>query len=111
VRIIEPRIREILRLTAREISKAGYEELLAAGVVLTGGTSLLGGITNLAEELFQMPARDGFPVAIPLAGECRLDPSHATAAGLIHLAGQRTKREITAGASAKWFTKIRRWFK
>ena len=59
--IIEPRMDEILNLVCREIVKSGYEERLAAGVVLTGGTAMLQGITQLSEQIFNMPVRVGNP--------------------------------------------------
>ena len=59
--IIEPRMDEILNLVCREIVKSGYEERLAAGIVLTGGTALLQGITELSEQIFNMPVRRGVP--------------------------------------------------
>ena len=58
-RIVEPRVEEILNLAYNEIVRFGFEDLLAAGVVLTGGTSLLPGISELAEQIFDMPARKG----------------------------------------------------
>ena len=53
---------EILNLAYNEVVRFGFEDLLAAGVVLTGGTSLLEGISELAEKIFDMPARKGIPI-------------------------------------------------
>ena len=63
-RIVEPRMEEILNLAYNEIVRFGFEDLLAAGVVLTGGTSLLEGISELAEQIFDMPARKGIPIGV-----------------------------------------------
>ena len=60
-RIVEPRMEEILNFVSKEIVRSGFEDMLAAGVVLTGGTSLLYGINELAEQVFDMPARRGNP--------------------------------------------------
>ena len=63
-RIVEPRMEEILNLAYNEVVRFGFEDLLAAGVVLTGGTSLLDGISELAEQIFDMPARKGIPIGV-----------------------------------------------
>ena len=55
---------EIFSLVNKEFIKAGYEDHLTAGIVLTGGTALLAGITELAERVFQMPVRKGFPMGV-----------------------------------------------
>jgi cell division protein FtsA len=82
-RIIEPRMEEILNLAYKEVVRFGFEDLLAAGVVLTGGTSLLYGITELAEQIFDMPARKGIPIGIGGLSDIVNSPAHAIAVGLI----------------------------
>jgi len=82
-RIIEPRMEEILNLAYKEVVRFGFEDLLAAGVVLTGGTSLLCGITELAEQIFDMPARKGIPVGIGGLSDIVNSPAHAIGVGLI----------------------------
>src|SRR2546430_2754773 len=59
--IIEPRVEELFQLVHREIQKAGQEDLLASGVVLTGGSTLLHGMPELAEEVLGLPVRRGLP--------------------------------------------------
>ncbi|MDZ4164457.1 MAG: cell division protein FtsA [Smithellaceae bacterium] len=83
VRIVEPRVQEILSMAAKEISRAGYDDLLAAGVVITGGTALIGGIDQLAEQVFNMPARQGYPQVRVIDEGVIVDPSNATGAGLV----------------------------
>ncbi len=80
--IIEPRMDEILNLVCREIVKSGYEERLAAGIVLTGGTAILEGITELAEQIFNMPVRRGYPAGVTGPVEIN-SPLYATGVGLI----------------------------
>ncbi|MDP2724924.1 MAG: cell division protein FtsA, partial [Syntrophales bacterium] len=63
-RIIEPRVEEIFKMAYKEICKAGYDDVLTAGIVLTGGTSIMEGITELAEQVFDMPVRKGSPTGI-----------------------------------------------
>jgi len=81
--IIEPRIEEILSLAHREIIKSGYEDVLAAGIVLTGGTAILEGITELGEQVFNMPVRRGMPVNVGGITDVVSSPMYATGVGLI----------------------------
>lgn len=82
-RIVEPRMEEILNLAYKEIVRSGFEDLLAAGVVLTGGTSLLYGISELAEQIFDMPARKGSPTGVGGLSDVVNSPVYATGVGLI----------------------------
>lgn len=82
-RIVEPRMEEILNLAYNEVVKFGFEDLLAAGVVLTGGTSLLEGISELAEKIFDMPARKGIPIGVGGLKDIVNSPAHAIGVGLI----------------------------
>jgi len=82
-RIVEPRVEEILNLAYNEIVRFGFEDLLAAGVVLTGGTSLLPGISELAEQIFDMPARKGIPIGVGGLSDIVNSPAHAIGVGLI----------------------------
>jgi len=82
-RIVEPRMEEILNLAYNEVVKFGFEDLLAAGVVLTGGTSLLEGISELAEKIFDMPARKGIPIGVGGLNDIVNSPAHAIGVGLI----------------------------
>jgi cell division protein FtsA len=86
--IIEPRVTEIFTLLKSEIQMSGYEEMIAAGVVLTGGSSQLAGIMQLAEEVFQLPTRIGIPRGIGGLVDAISDPLYATAVGLV-LYGKR----------------------
>jgi cell division protein FtsA len=92
-RIIEPRIEEILSFAFKEIVRAGFEDMLAAGVVLSGGTSLMSGIVELAEQVFDMPARRGNPDGVGGLADVVNSPAHAVGVGLIvygskHLEGE-----------------------
>jgi len=84
--IIEPRVEEIFQLVAREIIRSGYEEVLASGVVLVGGTVLLDRITDVAEQVLRLPVRIGIPQHVTALGDLVASPIHATAIGLL-LAG------------------------
>lgn len=83
-RIIKPRIAEIFNLVRHEIDTAlGPVELIAGGIVLTGGTSLMRGIVELARERFKLPVRVGKPRAISGLTDVVSSPLHATAVGLV----------------------------
>lgn len=81
--IIEPRAEEIFTLLRKEVLRSGYEEMLGAGIVLTGGGSLLDGLPELAERVFQMPARRGAPIGVGGLAELAGGPAFATAVGLV----------------------------
>ena len=82
-RIVEPRMEEILTLALKEIVRSGYEDLLAAGVVLTGGTALLSGINEMAEQIFDMPVRRGNPTGIGGLSDVVNSPAYTVGVGLI----------------------------
>lgn len=81
--IIELRVREILEMARAEMEKSGLSGLLGAGVVLTGGTSLLPGIVELAEAVFDLPARVGRPKQIRGLTEDVAIPAHSAGIGLV----------------------------
>jgi cell division protein FtsA len=81
---------EILALSYREVKKTDYWDLLAAGLVLTGGGSLLGGTLHLAEHLFNLPAKHGIPSGSVGHEEIVQSPDFATAIGLLSYASERT---------------------
>lgn len=88
--IIEPRMEEILRLVHRELIRSGFDEFLTAGVVLTGGTVLLDGTVELAEDIFGMPVRIGYPTGVGGLVDVVDSPAFATGVGLV-LYGARTR--------------------
>jgi len=59
--VVEPRYDELLSLVQAELRKSGFEDIVAAGIVLTGGSSKMEGVVDLAEEIFHMPVRLGAP--------------------------------------------------
>jgi cell division protein FtsA len=82
--IVTPRIEEILTLAHRELSQDPLYEMLSAGVILTGGTAMLNGIAELAEDVFSLPVRIGIPSeSITGLKDAVSDPSFATSVGLI----------------------------
>jgi cell division protein FtsA len=81
--VIEPRAEEVFDLVAREIKRAGYEGIVAGGVVITGGTSLMEGMTDMAERVLDLPARQGIPSGVGGIHEQVDNPMYATGVGLI----------------------------
>jgi cell division protein FtsA len=81
--IIEPRIDELLRLVKKEVTISGYDKLISAGIVLTGGASIMEGLSEAAEKIFQLPVRAGFPKEIGGLVDVVNSPIYATGIGLI----------------------------
>src|SRR3954451_8920794 len=100
--IIEPRVEELFQLVHREIQKAGQEDLLASGVVLTGGSTQLAGMPELAEEVLGLPVRRGNPRNVGGLVDVLKSPAHATAVGLLHygLKQPREGRPFSVDASS-----------
>ncbi len=113
-RIIEPRTEEILNMAFKEITKSGYEDALTAGVVLTGGTALLAGIAELAEQLFNVPVRIGAPVGIGGLKDVVESPMYATGVGLILYGSRNMDKEALVKIDRKvfgnWFGNLKKWF-
>lgn len=81
--IIEPRVDEMFELVRREITRAGYEGMLGAGVVITGGTSMMEGMPDAAERVLNLPARRGVPHVVDGLRDIAGTPIYATGVGLI----------------------------
>ena len=81
--MIEARVEEIFTMVLRDAKKNLFSEIMAGGVVLTGGGALLGGVEELAERLFEMPVRVGLPRGVAGVRESMGDPRYATALGLL----------------------------
>ncbi|MCU0581666.1 MAG: cell division protein FtsA [Syntrophales bacterium] len=111
-RIIEARMEEILNLAYKEISKSGYEDLLAAGTVLTGGTSMMAGITELAEQTLNMPVRRAFPQKLGGLNEKISHPMHATGVGLVLYGSQNVSKKMRSGsgnALTRTYKRLKNW--
>jgi cell division protein FtsA len=112
--VVEPRYEELFNLIKSELQRSGFEELCAAGVVLTGASSKMEGAVELAEEVFHMPVRLGVPHEVKGLTEMVNDPRHATGVGLILFGKQNRESsgyEVTEhSAIASMFGKIKKWF-
>jgi cell division protein FtsA len=90
--ILEPRIEEIFNLVHQDIQRGGFEDRIAAGVVLTGGCAVLEGMPELAEQIFNMPVRRGVPKGVGGLVDVVRSPMYATAVGLV-MSGARSGLE------------------
>jgi cell division protein FtsA len=91
--ILEPRVEEIFSLIYSELGSAGYENLLGSGVVVTGGSAELPGISELAEQIFNAPARAGYPQGIQGLADLVNKPMYSTAVGLVLYGAKTSKRK------------------
>ena len=113
-KIIEPRVEEILSLVNQEIINSGYKQMLSAGVVITGGASLLDGIPELAEFILEMPVRRGAPQGVGGLTDVVRSPIYSTAVGLL-LYGMKNRSEIrfkirdNENIYAKVVTRMKAW--
>jgi len=81
--VVEPRYDELFTLVQAELRRSGFEDMVPAGVVLTGGTSKMEGVVELAEEIFHMPVRVGYPQAVQGLTDIVRNPIYATSVGLL----------------------------
>jgi cell division protein FtsA len=113
--ILEPRMEEIFTLIQREIYRAGMENIINSGMVMTGGTALLEGISDIAESIFNLPVRIGRPSGISGLVDVVNNPMYATGVGLViyGVRNQATKKfrirdkNIFNGVMSQ----MRKWFK
>ncbi len=113
--ILEPRMEEIFALVHREIQRAGMESLIAAGVVVTGGTVLLDGVAEVGESVFRLPTRTGIPQDISGLVDVVSNPMYATAVGLVMYGARNRQAHRFKAHDRNLFnrliTRMRKWFK
>ncbi len=110
--VVEPRYDELFTLVQAELRRSGFEDLIAAGIVLTGGTSKMEGAVELAEEIFHMPVRLGAPQNIQGLKDIVNNPIYSTGVGLL-LYGKdsgTTKAYANEGDDGV-VSKIKSWFR
>lgn len=110
--IIQPRAEEIFRLVDSDIKRMGYDKSLNSGIVLTGGTSLLEGLEEVAEEIFDLPVRRGDPGGVGGLVDRVASPDFATSVGLI-LYGYRIwqERGLSRDRKKGSWARFKDWFK
>ena len=112
--VVEPRYDELLTLVQAELRKSGFEDIIAAGVVLTGGSSKMDGVVDLAEEIFHMPVRLGSPQYVRGLIDVVSNPIHATGVGLLLFGEQHqstgTRYFSTEGGMKGTWERMKNWF-
>ncbi len=112
--ILEPRVEEIFTLVNREIIKSGYSDLIASGVVITGGSSILPGMPELAEQIFNLPVRRGLPQGIGGLIDVVNSPIYATGVGLVLYGSKNQHRQQFKIGQDNVFEKVilrmKEWF-
>jgi cell division protein FtsA len=112
--VIRPRYEELFRFIRKELHRADFYDAIAGGVVLTGGSSKMEGVIELAEEVFDMPVRLGLPQSISGLTEVARNPIYSTAVGLL-LYGRRQQgpgpQEPAPAGLRQMLGRIDQWFK
>ncbi len=112
--VVEPRYEELFTLIKNELQRSALEEFCASGVVVTGGSSKMEGVVELAEEVFHMPVRIGVPMEIEGLTDMVKDPRYATGVGLILFGKQNQEHESFDFSESKGFSAIlarmKKWF-
>ena len=92
--VVEPRYDELFHLIQAELRQSGFEDMLAAGMVFTGGTSKMEGVAELAEEIFHMPVRVGMPYEVNGLVEIVRNPTYSTGVGLLLYGLEQTRERM-----------------
>lgn len=113
--VISARYEELFALVLAELRRSGFEDLVTAGIVLTGGAAMMEGIVDLAESVFQMPARLGMPQYVSGLKDVLQSPSYATCVGLLLYGYQQQcqggrQPQIISGDKESLWNKMRTWF-
>lgn len=113
--VVEPRYEELFTLVQAVLRRSGYEDLIAAGIVLTGGSAKMDGVIELAEKVFKMPVRVGLPKKVTGLIDVVRNPIHATGVGLLLFGhkhrGERISEIASSGGTANSFWgRMKNWF-
>lgn len=109
--IVEPRYEELLLLVQAELRRSGFEDAISTGIVLTGGSSKVMGLIDLAEEIFHVPVRMGSPQNVTGLAEVVKNPIHSTGVGLLIYGKEHQNLGVSMDVEgANWFSKVKNWF-
>ncbi len=111
--VVEPRYEELFMFIQSELKNSGFEELMAAGIVVTGGSAKMEGVVDLAEEVFHMPVRLGMPSGVTGLVDVVSNPIYATGVGLLLFGnGQQQSRRgrSTEKSVANMWDRMKSWF-
>jgi cell division protein FtsA len=113
--IVEPRYEELFNLIREELRRSGFEEVIAAGIVLTGGSARMEGAIELAEEIFHVPVRLGLPGQVKGLSDVVRSPIYSTGVGLLLYARENSapasRAAALGGNVASAFDRMKSWFK
>lgn len=114
VEVIEARVKEIYEMVQAELRRSGFEQMIASGVVITGGSSLMKGMVELGEEMLHMPIRLGLPSQVGGLSEVVSNPRYSTGVGLLLMGKQQLERHLqeqieTTPLSRLW-ERMKLWF-
>ena len=115
--ILEPRMEEIFSMVNQEIYRAGMENMVPSGMVLTGGTALLEGVTEIAESVFSLPTRIGTPQGLRGLADVVNNPMYATGVGLVLYGARHQQKEKKKFRIRdrhilnRLMSRMKRWFK
>ncbi|HQU14894.1 MAG: cell division protein FtsA [Chromatiales bacterium 21-64-14] len=112
--VVEPRYEELFTLIQAELRRSGFEELVAAGFVLTGGSAKMEGVIDLAEEIFHMPVRLGTPQYVAGLADVVRNPIYSTGVGLLlfgqqHRGSRAPVSAVGRGLRGAW-DRMKSWF-
>ncbi len=114
--VVSARYDELFTLVKAELERSGFADLIAAGLVLTGGASSVHGVVDLAERVFEMPVRIGTPQFVSSIPEVMSNPSYATGVGLLLYGFQQQYDAnythgsmLNEGVKGLWM-RMRQWF-
>ena len=112
--VVEPRYEELFTLVQAELRRSGFEDIIAAGVVLTGGSSKMEGVSELAEEIFHMPVRIGVPQFVTGLSDVVRNPIYSTGVGLLLFGRKHINEHLSPVHMNKGFKQVfermKSWF-
>lgn len=110
--VIEARFEELFTLVRQEIRRSGLQDLIVSGIVLTGGSAKIPGAVALAEEVFQMPVRVGYPQHVGGLTDVVSNPMYATGVGLLLYALDRDKEQggLWSNQRESIWQRVQGWF-
>ena len=112
--VIQPRVTELFELVKNELHRSRMEKTIASGIVITGGTSMLNGIVNLGESVFNMPVRIGIPRDIDGLLQVVENPRYATGVGLLKMGKEEKQKQLNGNLEGNSITNIlkrmKMWF-
>jgi cell division protein FtsA len=113
--VVEPRYDELFTLVQAELRRSGYEDLIAAGIVLTGGSSKIEGVVELAEEIFHKPVSIGVPRHVNGLADIVRNPIYATGVGLLLYGREREalrrERGLAVEPVESFVDRLRSWWR